>query len=461
MLALKERPPLLWPEYAIVEPVHYSKLIELDKPTYVRGLLSPNHVSKHEIHLLGQTKSKYKTTIKEFKNDTYAYVDALGAKREAVNNYHTPNEFFNWPRTRNLSLLRANWLEIDVNEEIGKFNIRDRVRNLEKQVVNDIFEQLKTNNFPPPTGFVCSGSGGVHFYWIYEPVEARIANVELWRTIAQKLKENIKSNNVWHVDRGATSKIAGNLRTPGSLHQKTGLYARFFNGGVKYIFNELVEEFGLTTDLIRLQNRSAKISFDTKSEQYISSSLHKNSKPYRRYGHSIKEWWLKCVNIIKSHFNQIGYVPEGKRDKTAFILFVAFKHIDKDLAFERLLKVNQDFINLPIEELTRLIQTAKTVNYNYRKETLAEYVESILGYVPDYLQPKESVRLTAGEVKKRQKLSANSTAEKKRQRTNELIISAILELTKRNKVKPTQKQVSEKTGLGISTVKRYWKKNSD
>ena len=66
MLALKERPPLLWPEYAIVEPVHYSKLIELDKPTYVRGLLSPNHVSKHEIHLLGQTKSKYKTTINAY-----------------------------------------------------------------------------------------------------------------------------------------------------------------------------------------------------------------------------------------------------------------------------------------------------------------------------------------------------------------------------------------------------------
>ena len=189
------------------------------------------------------------------------------------------------------------------------------------------------------------------------------------------------------MDRGATSKIAGKLRTPGTLHQKTGLYARFFNGGVKYIFNKLVKEFGLTKELIRLQNRSVKSSFYTKPEQHIPSSLH------RRYGHNIKEWWLKCVNVIKFHFNHIGYVPEGKRDKTAFILFVAFKHIDKNLAFERLLKVNQDFINLPIEELTRLIQTAKTVNYNYRKETLAEYLEELLDYCPEYLCKKPKVKL--------------------------------------------------------------------
>lgn len=456
MLALIERPPLLWPEYAIVEPVHYYKLIELDKPTYVRGLLSPNHVSNQEIHLLGHTKSKYKTTIKEFKSNTYAYVDALGVKREAVNNYHTPNEFFSWPRTRNLSLLRANWLEIDVSEKIEKFNIRARVRNLENKVVKDIFEQLKANSFPPPTGFVCSGSGGVHFYWIYEPVEAKPFKVELWRMIAQKLKENLKSNNAWYVDKGATSKIAGNMRIPGSIHQRTGLYARFFNGGVKYIFSELVENFGLTKELNRLQKRYVKISSPIKPSQQMISSTIEKPKPYRKYGHNIKEWWLKCVNTIKSHFNNLGYVPLGKRDKTAFILFVAFQHIDKNSAFERLLQVNQDFINLPTEELTSLVQTAKVVNYNYKKETLAEYIDSILGYVPDYLKPTEMVRLSVDEVKRRQKLSANSTAEKKRVRTNELILSTISELTILNEVKPTQKQVAEKTGLGLSTVKRYW-----
>ncbi len=456
MLALKGRPSYAWPKYSITEPVHYYDLIELKNPTYVRSLLTPNHVSNYKIHLLGNTKSKFKTTIKQYKRDTYAYVEVLGVKREAVNNYHTPNEFFSWPRTRNLALLRANWLEIDVKEEIEKFDIRDRVKNLEKRVVDDVFQQLEANQFPPPTGYVCSGSGGVHFYWIYEPIAAKPMNVELWRSIAHKLKEKLRSNNIWHVDEGATGKIAGHMRIPGSMNHKTGLYARFFDGGAKYMFNELVKDFGLAAKLNKLQKRYARISSPIEPSQQKTLCPNDKPKPYRKYGHNIKEWWLKCVNIIKSHFNNLGYVPLGKRDKTAFILFVAFQHIDKNSAFERLLKVNQDFINLPTEELTNLVQTAKVVNYNYKKETLAEYIYSILGYVPDYLKPKEKIRLSVDEVQRRQKLSANSTAEKKRVRTNELILSAISELTILNEVKPTQKQVAEKTGLGLSTVKRYW-----
>ncbi|AOT07593.1 hypothetical protein [Pseudoalteromonas luteoviolacea] len=186
----------------------------------------------------------------------------------------------------------------------------------------------------------------------------------------------------------------------------------------------------------------------------------KSNKPkqqtQRRYGHNIKDWWLKCINTIQIHFRKQGKVPKSKRDKTAFILFVALQHLNKDSAFEKLVKINGELIGFSLEELDGLTKTAKSTFYKYKKETLAEYLEDLLDYCPEYLFTKPKVKLSSDEIKQRQKKAAKDTAIKKRNSSRELVREAFNELINETGKKPTQRQVAERAGLGLRTVKRYW-----
>lgn len=149
-------------------------------------------------------------------------------------------------------------------------------------------------------------------------------------------------------------------------------------------------------------------------------------------------------------------MPKGKRDKTAFILFVALQHLNKETAFEKLTKVNDELIGFSLEELEGLTKTAKITTYNYRKETLAEYLEELLGYCPEYLCTKPKIKLSSDEIRQRQSKAAKCTAAKKRNNSQEVVAKAIKELIIETDKKPTQKQVAERAGLGLRTVKRYW-----
>ncbi|NSY36627.1 hypothetical protein DS891_24410 [Pseudoalteromonas sp. JC28] len=368
MLAFKEKPLVEWPRYAIAYPRDFHDLIELQSPRFVRALFSKNHESKKYIHLLGNSQSKRSTNFSAFKSATSRYVlGVLKSKSEAVNCYFTPNEFFSWPRCNNLALLRANWLEIDLDEKCHAESVRD----LEITIVADVFARIEESGLPPPTGYVLSGSGGIHIYWIYDPVDAKAMNKSLWRTIANCLIERL-GNSVgnWHIDLMATKRVSGYMRIPGSVHGRTGLSARYFGSGPKYTFEELLTCLGLGSLHNRLLQLEQKRIVDLAS---YSKNTEVKRGPKKRYGHSIKEWWMKCINTIQMHFNQIGMVPKGKRDKTAF---------------ERLYQFNAERIGLPDDELDNLIKTAKTTLYRYRQETLALYLEDLLGFRPEYLIPK-------------------------------------------------------------------------
>lgn len=451
MLALKERPPLSWPEYSIAYPTEFYTLIGFESPKYVRGLLSKNHSSKKYIHLLGNTKSKRLTDLKSFKNETSRYVRGiLNNESKSVNCYFTPNEFFRWPKTKNLALLKANWIEIDLNNKCSP----DEVRNIEKKTVNEVFHRLQLSKVPPPTGYVLSGSGGMHIYWIYEPVEAKSINKQLWREITKRLIESIgKSESFWHVDVIATNRANGFMRIPGTVHGKTGLHARYYNSGYTYTFNEML----LSLDLEQLSKKLKELALNRKSKVISLPKREKvkqNNK--KRHGHSIKEWWMKCINSIQMHFNNIGFVPQGKRDKTAFILFVAYQHLNKKTAFERLSKFNNELIGFSTEELNSLTSAAKNTFYKYKKETLSTYLEDLLGYTPEYLNTQPKVKLSNDEIKQRQKRAAQDTASKKRTNSQVIVRNAIRELTMETGKKPIQRKVAERTGLGLRTVKRYW-----
>ncbi|CAM4140421.1 hypothetical protein BIW53_12010 [Pseudoalteromonas byunsanensis] len=451
MLALQERPPVSWPEYAIASPKDFYELIDFHSPKYVRALFSNNHESGRKIFLLGNRKSSKVTDLKTFKRKTTRYVQGvLNCKSEAVNNYYSPNEFYSWPKAINLALLRANWIDIDVTEKV---DVR-RVRELEHDLIEEVFQELKKNQLPPFTGYVCSGSGGVHLYWIYDPVEASEVNKELWKLVANIFIKSLKNiSSFWHIDTIASKRAYGNLRIPGSVHGRTGLQARFFSGGPKYQFKKLLNCLNLESlrdELkIKKESRVVRLPFKPKSNEG-------KQQIQRRYGHNIKDWWLKCINTIQIHFRKQGKVPKGKRDKTAFILFVAFQHLNKETAFEKLIKINEELIGFSLEELDGLTKTAKITIYNYRKETLAEYLEELLGYCPEYLCTKPKVKLSKDEITQRQSKAAKSTAAKKRNNSQEIVAKAIKQLTKETGKKPTQRQVAERAGVGLRTVKRYW-----
>ena len=452
MLALIERPPLLWPEYAIVYPKDFFELVDFHSPKYVRSLFSHNHESKTKTFLLGNSKSKRVTDLKTFKCKTSRFVQGiLNRESEAVNIYFSPNEFYNWPRDKGLALFRANWLDIDITEKLDV----PIVRSVEKRVIKEVLQQVEASLLPPPTGYVCSGSGGLHLYWIYDPVDANNVNKELWKKIANTLVEQlISKDGLWFVDKMASKRAYGNLRIPGSVHGRTGMQARYFGGGFKYKFDELINYLNLgkfynELKLKQEEKRVIKLPFKPQAKRG-------NSKTPRRYGHNIKEWWLKCINTIQNHFYKQGSVPKGKRDKAAFILFVAFQHLNKNTAFEKLTKINDELIGLSKEELINLTKTAKTTHYKYKKETLADYMEDLLGLSPEYLNTKPKVKLSEAEIKERQKKAATETAVKKRSNSQQLVKKTVKKITKETGNKPTQQAVALLTNLSLRTVKRYW-----
>ncbi|WP_141240136.1 hypothetical protein [Pseudoalteromonas sp. HM-SA03] len=420
-----------WPEYAIASPKGFYELIDFHSPKYVRALFSHNHESGKKIFLLGNRKSSKVTDLKAFKRKTTSYVQGvLNSKSEAVNNYYSPNEFFSWPRAINLALFRANWIDIDVTEKVDA----TKVRELEHDLIEKVIQILKKNKIPPFTGYVCSGSGGIHLYWIYDPVEASEVNKELWKAIANILIESLQSiRSLWYIDTAASKRAYGNLRIPGSVHGRTGLQARFFGGGPKYQFEDLLNYLNLESlrDSLRLEKELRVVRLPIKP---------KSNKPkqqiQRRYGHNIKDWWLKCINTIQIHFRKQGKVPKGKRDKTAFILFVALQHLNKDTAFEKLIKINDELIGFSLEELDGLTKTAKSTFYKYKKDTLAEYLEDLLDYRPEYLCTKPNVKLSIDEIRQRQKKAAKDTARKKSTNSKVIVAKTIKDLTKETGKKP-------------------------
>lgn len=451
MLALKERPPLSWPEYAIASPKDFYDLIDFHSPKYVRALFSKNHESGHRTFLLGNRNSKSVTDLKTFKRKTSRYVQGvLNCKSEAVNIYFSPNEFYEWPKVSNLALLRANWIDIDIKKAVyGK-----KVREVEKVLIGEVMQIFKREKIPPFTGYVFSGSGGLHLYWVYEPVDASLTNKELWKSIAQIYIDSLNGiSSQWEVDSTASKRLNGNLRIPGSVHGTTGLQARFLAGGPKYEFEELINylNLGSLRDKLKIKEESTVVRLPHKP-----TSSKPRQKIQRRYGHNIKDWWFKCINTVQIHFRKLGKVPKGKRDKTAFILFVAFQHLNKETAFEKLTKINDELIGFSLEELEGLTKTAKITTYNYRKETLAEYLEELLGYCPEYLCTKPKIKLSSDEIRQRQSEAAKCTAAKKRNNSQEIVAKAIKQLTKETGRKPTQRQVAERAGVGLRTVKRYW-----
>ncbi|WP_233981889.1 hypothetical protein [Pectobacterium versatile] len=362
--------------------------------------------------------------------------------------FYTPNVFFDWRNARMTAGLCANYIEIDTVR-----NLTD----LEKQnVLNDVLERISKNGLPYPTAIIESGSGGLHLYWIYDGmVEAYPMQRVIWKDIAEALSSSLLTTDesLWYVDIGASHDISRFLRIPGSKHSGSGARVKVWLNGDKYDFYQLADKLNITTTLRSVKpKRNNKEKITDRTVPLLTESKH-----------SIFSWWGRIYFHIANHIRKIGTVPDGRRDSTAFIAFVALRRITSiEKSWALIKELNKNHIKLSERELERYLATASKTTYKYKKETLRGYLESIGIPVPDFLQGATikwnvSLGLAKDEIAKRQRLAGHNTSSTRRAGTERLIENAILSVAAIQKGLPSCASIASYTKLSIRTVQRFFR----
>ncbi|SEL89985.1 hypothetical protein SAMN05216262_1317 [Colwellia chukchiensis] len=428
----------------------FNRLMGVGEEQYCRYVWSHRIAKdKQPWRAIGQRQSgKATARLSDF------YLEASIGRYCSMDCYMSPNEFFDWRNVKQLAALHANWLEIDVTNAPG--STKKRTLSIEEQntVVDEVFEQLASAGVPQPTSYVLSGSGGIHVYWIYDATSALKSKVSAWRDIASKLVKSLKGGNLWHVDVGASKDPARVLRMPGTIHGTTRRTVETFIGGKKYTFESLANALNVKVESqLKVVKPVKELGIAKPTE---TKETKERNKPRVNNGkHTIGQWWAKTYFNVLKHINQ-NKVKEGQRDSTAFILFVALRHMqDVDQALERIKDINRRLIGLDEDTLLSYLKTARNTLYKFSKFRLAEYLTRQLGMDTSYLYENDKVKLTIEQIKEAQRDAALKTANNKANSTLNRILNAVKELTTAGS-DCTQAAVAAICGRSERTVRRYW-----
>ena len=393
---------------------------------------------------------KSTTTLSKF------YLDASIGRDCSIDCFISPNQFFDWRNTKQLASLHANWLEIDINSPAGvtRENKKSLTPEEESEVIKEVFGQLQLAEVPMPTGYVLSGSGGVHLYWMYPGVEAYKWRINSWRDITSKLVSKLNGGKNWHVDLGASKDPARVLRMPGTKHGSTRRTVEYYDGGYTYDFEDLAKQLGVKITKpthLKLVTQPKK---ETQARKAKTPKAKSDTTP-NSGKHTIGQWWFKIYTNVLQHI-QKNPVKEGMRDSAAFIIYVALRHIqDADSAFNRVRQINERLIGLTDDELARYLKTAQNTLYKYKKDSISEYLSRQLGMDTSFLYQSKT-KLTPEEVAIARKASALTTAKRKAEGTFSRILKAARELLS-DQSPLTQTSVAAICGRSERTVRRYWK----
>lgn len=455
-----------WPSYTLAAPNHFLSLFDFNKESYTRVLWwnagNKNGKFKLKTHcLLGFKHLKSSTPTKQlgdwydFKLKSKVKHTISGETRSSTDCFFTPNEFFVWRKTSNLASLHANWIEVDIirsTTDDHKKVTREVIANIAKKVFSEVSELLIDAQIPPPTGYVSSGSGGIHFYWVYTAVNAYPQTVRVWRMIADALCRPFKKqqNRIWQLDANASKRPAGLLRLPGTWHSQTSCSVLAYTGGQLFQFEQLAASLGIR-DVILEPTSKSRLK-PKKSEKYDTHH------PQHNYSgkHTIGQWWFKIHLHICSHFRRQGFVPVGMRNHFLYINYVALGYINKcpQRAFERLKKLNNELVGWSEAEL-RGIETASKTHYKYLKRTIADYLEDNLQMDSSFLYQAVRIPLAKDEIKRRQSEAAKHTANVRKTDTFEKLCNGYASLKQTNE-DVTQKALAEAVECSVRTVRRYW-----
>ncbi|WP_163836987.1 hypothetical protein [Spartinivicinus ruber] len=429
-------------------PADFSRLLGIGEESYCRYLWSPRIKEKAWQATGTRQSGKSVVSIKDFKLKAEAYVPALDSKRCSVDLFISPNQFFDWRNTKQLASLHANWLEIDTK---GHAVLSEAE---EQTIIAEVFAQIAQAGLPEPTGYILSGTGGIHLYWIYAGVEAYKWRVDIWRNITTKLGKALTGGDLWHVDWGASRDPARVMRMIGTYHGKTGRLTQGYVGGPFYSFANLAQLLNVPYKQPVQAAASSTVAVLPKKKPLVVVNPGDQNKVSGR--HTIGQWWAKIYFHTLNHLRKTG-VPEGKRDSAAFILYVALRHMkpSEEDAFKAILTLNDELIKLPQDQLIKYLSTARKTHYKYRKDSVADYLERLLGIDSRFLFENDKAPLTPEEVKQSQSVAAQTTAQTRRTQTLSQLMQAAKQLVEAG-LNATQTAVAGLAGKSVRTVKRYW-----
>ncbi|NYZ70445.1 hypothetical protein H0A36_31010, partial [Endozoicomonas sp. SM1973] len=117
--------------------------------------------------------------------------------------------------------------------------------------------------------------------------------------------------------------------------------------------------------------------------------------------------------------------------------------------------LNDELIKLPQDQLIKYLSTARKTHYKYRKDSIADYLERLLGIDSRFLFENNKTPLSPEEIKQSQSKAAQNTAQTRRKQTLNQLLEAVKKLVEAG-LKATQVTIAELAGKSVRTVKRYW-----
>lgn len=421
----------------MISPAEFLNNLNFNNGSYCRYLWSW-HAEKAWQAVGHRASRRSVTTLTAFKSAATGWCGVRGETLSSLDLFYTPNEFFDWRNTRQLAQLHANWLEIDTTGHAV----------LDADILDEVLTQLQEAEMPIPSGFVRSGSGGLHLYWIYEGCSAYRGRVQQWRQITDSLISALRGGATWHVDTAASRDPARVLRLPGSVHGKSGRLVNGYTSRVVYTFDSLAEAVGLSPQPPLQVVKSLHAPAPAPAPVSVPA-------PSPNGRHTIRGWWSQTYWQIVSSLRK-QRPQQGTRDLTAFILFVALRHMHDDAQAEQKIEsLNTDLIGLPERELQNNLQTARRIRYKYRKSTLASYLSQI-GIDTAYLYQTTAPKLTQDEIHRAQSVAGTQTSAARRSDTLKRLIEAATDICM-GRVLPSISDVATAAGRSVRTVQRYWR----
>ncbi|PWW39100.1 hypothetical protein DFO83_1031 [Idiomarina loihiensis] len=376
--------------------------------------------------------------------------------------FFTPNGFFSASRAKlaELSELCCIWVDLDVRDK----ELEKRLSLVEiDRIHKSLYKTLEANeSLPEPDITVESGSGGLHFYWLFKLEAATPKNIKRWFMLKERLNSLLTALSIgWElfVDERANSSPKRIMRLPGTINIKYQTACKAYRSSKvteRRTLGGLIKQLNID-DRHRVFPRSYKKSFKpslVSSEDFcrgyfnISENLSNHQK-----------WCLKYVNFVIPLLLKGTRVKVGFRDLIAYSIVVCLRQLacPRNLIREVLFQVNSNSIKLPTAALLNYVSTAMAKRY---QASSGEFIKNFT----------KGTGVPTGHLVKRRKPSkrnrgdhARYVSKKLKERSMRKVVKAIFTIQKQGipAHKIRLKQVSEISGVTTETLRNLGLKKAN
>lgn len=414
-------------------------------------------------NLFGPVNSQSITylTRKSFSESVYGnFFDDEDYLGEEV--FFTPNGFSSAPRAKlaELSELCCVWVDLDVRDKEleRRLSLIDTAR-----IHKSLYKTLEEDeSLPEPDLTVESGSGGLHFYWLFKPEAATSKNIKQWFMLKERLNSLLTALSIkWElfVDERANSSPKRIMRLPGTINIKYHTACRAYRSNKlteRRTLGGLIEQLGIE-ETHRAVSRAYNTNF--KPSLISSKDFCRNyfSVPEKLSNHQI--WCLKYANFVIPILLKGKKVKVGFRDLIAYSIVVCLRQLacPRNLIREAIIQINNNSIGLPAGTLLNYISTAMLKRY---QASSGEFIKNFT----------KGTDIPTGHLVKRRKPSKRSRGEHARYISKRLkdksinkVIEAIVTIQEQGipANRARLKQISELSGLTSETLRNLGLKKSN